>query len=41
MSNYSYPLFCPSKLELLHRGLEPITVLGETLIPIIWKTPQL
>lgn len=32
-----YSLLHPSKLELLHRGLEPITKLGETLIPIIWK----
>lgn len=24
----SYSLFCTSKLELLHRGLEPITELG-------------
>lgn len=40
MRNCSDSLFCPSKLELLHRGLEPITELGETLIPIIWKHTQ-
>lgn len=37
MSNCSDLLFRPSQLELLHRGLEPITNLGETLITIIWE----